>query len=212
MQNGNEQPDPVAGSPGAPTQISAHGAPVAGSRRGNPPVLPPLTSLEFGQSRFSLDTADEHPILEENEIPLSPSKSHRLSWWPRGRQAEGSGGSVPSSPVPVVTEFDDSPQGVPGCFGCLPPSPKHHEGAHKKTGKKKPKRDSVLVGDAHTERNEQGLSLPRDDKQSRRRSLLSALPVIGQSFTGGSTVDTEKAPTPLLEADKNPIEGGQNGR
>ena len=39
---------------------------------------------------------------------------------------------VPSSPV--VSELDDGPQGVPGCFGCLPPSSKHHEEAHKVRG------------------------------------------------------------------------------
>ena len=85
-----------------------------------------------------------------------------------------------------------------------------------KTGKKRPQRDSILVGDTRTERTErvgnypwprrleligapigvaghsiwglihfwavaelQGLSLPREEQQSRRRSLLSALPVIG---------------------------------
>lgn len=84
-----------------------------------------------------------------------------------------------------------------------------------KTMKKRPQRDSVLVGDLRTERSErvggspwpaldrrshlggrifhmetnpsctamaelQGLSLPHEEQQSRRRSLLSALPVIGQ--------------------------------
>ena len=54
MQNGNERSDLLAGSSSAPTQSAT---PVAATRTGNPPVLPPLTSLEFGQSKFSLDTA-----------------------------------------------------------------------------------------------------------------------------------------------------------
>ena len=150
MQNPSERPDLVAGPSNAPTQSSAS---ASGTRAGNPPTLPPLTSLEFGQSKFSLDTAvsafccysavildttcnwgpqDEHPVVEASEVPLSPAKSHRLSWWPRGRQAEDTGAGVP--PNPVVNELDDGPQGIPGCFGCLPPSSKHHEDAHKVRG------------------------------------------------------------------------------
>jgi len=208
MQNPNERPDLVAGSSSAPTQSAAS---IAGAGAGNPPRLPPLTSLEFGQSKFSLDTADEHPVLEASEVPLSPAKPHRLSWWPRGRQAEESGAGVP--PNPVVNELDDGPQGVPGCFGCLPPSSKHHEDAHKKTGKKRPQRDSVLLGDTRTDRSERGLPLPSDEKQSRRRSLLSALPMIGQSFAGGNTVSADRAAAPLpAETDKNQTEEVQNGR
>jgi len=150
MQNDNERPDRVAGSSGAPTHRLAA---FAATRTRNPPVLPPLTSLEFGQSKFSLDTAvstfcfyfavifdvicncepqDEHPVLEANEAPISPTKSHRLSWWPRGRHHEDSGDGAPSNPV--VNELEDGPQGVPGCFGCLPPSSKRHEDAHKVRG------------------------------------------------------------------------------
>lgn len=71
-------------------------------------------------------------MLEANEDPLSPAKSRRLSWWPRGRQLEDSGAGAP--PIPVVNELEDGPQGVPGCFGCLPPSPKRHEDNHKVRG------------------------------------------------------------------------------
>ena len=162
-----------------------------------------------------------------------------MNWWPRGRQAEESGAGLP--PSPVVNELDDGPQGVPGCFGCLPPSSKHHEDAHKvrgfpaffghirvqmecgpdreytaetedreeeaTTGLSTVGRDSdgqertgkslsltsELIGALnwggrtfHIETNPscvaklQGLPLPRDEQQSRRRSLLSALPMIGQ--------------------------------
>jgi len=54
MQNDNERSDLVAGSSSAPTQSAIT---LVATRTGNPPVLPPLTTLEFGQSRFSLDTA-----------------------------------------------------------------------------------------------------------------------------------------------------------
>ena len=54
MQNDNKRSDLVAGSSSAPTQSATS---LAATRTGDPPVLPPLTSLEFGQSKFSLDTA-----------------------------------------------------------------------------------------------------------------------------------------------------------
>jgi hypothetical protein len=57
MQNGSDWPNLGAGSSSAPTRSSAHTAPVAATRTGSPPMLPPLTALEFGQSKFSLDTA-----------------------------------------------------------------------------------------------------------------------------------------------------------
>jgi hypothetical protein len=91
----------------------------------------------------------------------------------------------------VVNEFEDGVQGVPGCFGCLPPSSKRHEETHKVRGfpalfghinavqaecgpdrvlwllqkprKKKPQRDSVLVGDTRTERTERVGSFPGRD-------------------------------------------------
>lgn len=71
-------------------------------------------------------------MLEASEEPISPAKSHRLSWWPRGRQPEESGAGTP--PIPVVNELEEGPQGVPGCFGCLPPSSRRHEDTHKVRG------------------------------------------------------------------------------
>lgn len=73
-------------------------------------------------------------MLEPNEEPISPAKSHRLSWWPRGRQPEDNGAGAPSNPVVNELELEDGPQGVPGCFGCLPPSSKRHEDTHKVRG------------------------------------------------------------------------------
>lgn len=81
---------------------------------------------------MNCDPQDEHPVLEANEEPTSPVKSNRLSWWPRGRQPEEAGPGVPA--IPVVNELEDGPQGVPGCFGCLPPSSKRHEDTHKVRG------------------------------------------------------------------------------